>query len=125
MSHSLGTSVTTDASAQVPRLPGQPPRPSREANGARDRLFFELILAPQIADTEEQDREVRESELDWVIVQPVHLTDADEREMPLSSTDGETGNMSVSRGSVGRFLAEAARSSTYRRASIALSGHRA
>jgi uncharacterized protein YbjT (DUF2867 family) len=93
--------------------------------GLLDRLFFELILEPQIADTEEQDREVRESELDWVIVQPVHLTDAEEREMPLSSIDGETGKMSVSRGSVGRFLAEAAQSSAYRRASVALSGHRA
>src|SRR5687767_13468877 len=72
-----------------------------------DKLFFELILKPQIADTEKQNQDVTESCLDWVIVQPVHLTDGADDEMPFVSTEGETGEMKVSRGSVGRFLAHA------------------
>lgn len=49
---------------------------TRARLGLVDRLFFELILKPQIEDTEKQSRAVSESGLDWVLVQPVHLTDA-------------------------------------------------
>ena len=41
-----------------------------------ERLVFRLLLAPQIADTERQEALVRDSGLDWVLVQPVNLTDA-------------------------------------------------
>jgi nucleoside-diphosphate-sugar epimerase len=87
-----------------------------------DRLFFKLILAPQIADTERQNHDVTESDLDWVIAQPVHLTDEAKDDMPFVSTEGETNEMKVSRGSVGRFLASAVESSNFLRRSVALSG---
>jgi uncharacterized protein YbjT (DUF2867 family) len=90
-----------------------------------DRLFFALLLKPQIADTELQDREVSESGLEWVLVQPVHLTDAREDDAPFVSTHGETAKMSLSRRSVGRFLAEAVTSSAYVHRTVALSGAQA
>lgn len=90
---------------------------------ASDRLFFALILKPQIADTEQQNQIVVESDLEWVIAQPVHLTDEPDSAMPLISTTGETGKMTVSRASVARFLVQAAQSPSFVRKSLALSGH--
>ena len=54
-----------------------------------ERMFFSLLLKPQIADTEVQELEVRESGVDWVLAQPVHLTDDESEEMPFASTDGQ------------------------------------
>lgn len=88
-----------------------------------DRLFFEVLLKPQILDTERQDSDVANSGLDYVLVQPVHLTDAEEDAMPHISTTGEIGQSSVSRNSVGRFLAHAVRSDEFVGKSVALSGH--
>jgi nucleoside-diphosphate-sugar epimerase len=48
---------------------------TRERLGFLDRLFFALLLKPQIADTELQQADVVSSGLDWIVVQPVHLTD--------------------------------------------------
>jgi uncharacterized protein YbjT (DUF2867 family) len=74
------------------------------------RLVFALVLRPQIADTEVQERIVRTSGLDWSIVQPVTLTDGDE---PATlSRSGETAGMKVSRRAVGRVLAELATGSS-------------
>jgi len=41
--------------------------------------------------------------------------------MPFTSTDGETARMTISRNSVGRFLAHAAASSTFVHKTVALS----
>ncbi|WP_116449414.1 NAD(P)-dependent oxidoreductase [Blastococcus litoris] len=70
------------------------------------RLVFALVLRPQIADHEEQERIVRASGLDWTLVQPVYLTDGDE---PAAvSTTGGTETMTVSRRAVGGVLARLA-----------------
>jgi putative NADH-flavin reductase len=87
-----------------------------------DRMFFDLILKPQIADTEKQYHEVAASGLDWVLVQPVHLTDGAEAELPFASTSGQTEVLKVSRKSVARFLAMATVRSDYVRHSVSLSG---
>jgi nucleoside-diphosphate-sugar epimerase len=96
---------------------------TRSKLGLMDRVFFDLILKPQIADTEKQSREVSESELDWVLVQPVHLTDGPDGE-PFVSTRGDTELLSVSRTSVARFLSTAVAGREYIRKSVALSGHK-
>jgi putative NADH-flavin reductase len=90
-----------------------------------DRLFFDLILKPQIADTELQNSDVAESGLDWVLIQPVHLTDGAEDTMPFISTAGEIGQHKVTRNSVGRLLAQAVATPELVRKSIAASGHHA
>ncbi len=95
---------------------------TRDRLGLLDRLFFALLLKPQIDDTELQNAEVVASDLDWVIVQPVHLTDDHKDPMPFVSTAGETGKMKVSRSSVARFLSQAAASSSYLHQSVTVSG---
>ena len=87
-----------------------------------DRLFFSLLLKPQIADTEAQEREVRQSDLDWVLAQPVHLTDDDTGGLPFASVDGQVQQWKISRKCVARFLAQAVSAPEYVRQSVALSG---
>jgi len=86
-----------------------------------DRLFFGLLLKPQIADTEVQELEVRESEVDWVLAQPVHLTDEDSDAMPFASVEGEVREWKISRKGVAQFLASAVLGAEYVGRSVALS----
>ena len=97
---------------------------TRDRLGLINRLFFALLLKPQIADTEIQNQEVADSGLDWVLVQPVHLTDDARDDLPFASTTGEVAAMNVSRNSVGRFLAHATQSPAYIHRSVALSAAR-
>ena len=87
-----------------------------------ERLFFSLLLRPQIADTEVQELEVRDSGVDWVLAQPVHLTDDDSDDMPFASADGEVREWKISRKGVAEFLALAAQAPEYVGQSVALSG---
>jgi uncharacterized protein YbjT (DUF2867 family) len=94
---------------------------TRDRLPAKWRLIFSLLLGPQIADTEQQERVVRQSGLDWTIVQPVGLTDAGNANPVLVSVTGETRGMAVSRKNVARVLADAIEESTYVGRSIAVS----
>lgn len=85
------------------------------------RLVFALLLKPQIADTELQEQLVRASGLDWVIVQPVNLTDLERIDACFASPEGHTLGMKVARTQVGRFLAEVTPGSRYLRRAVALS----
>jgi uncharacterized protein YbjT (DUF2867 family) len=85
------------------------------------RLVYWLVLRPQIVDTERQERAVRASGLDWVIAQPVSLTDDPHQGLPSASTTGELRGMKVSRSCVGRFLVQAAEGSEHVGRSVALS----
>ena len=86
-----------------------------------ERLFFSLLLKPQIADTEVQELEVRESGVDWVLAQPVHLTDDENDEMPFASPDGQVRKWKISRKGVAQFLALAVQTPDYVGRSVALS----
>jgi len=97
---------------------------TRDRLDLANRLFFALVLKPQIADTELQDAEVARSGLDWVLVQPVHLTDGSDDAAPFMSLTGETARMQLSRRSVGRFLAEAVESPRFVHQTVSLSGAR-
>lgn len=85
------------------------------------KLMFALLLKPQIADTKIQESVVRESGLDWVIAQPVHLTDGLEQGSALSSPVGEVRQMKISLRQVARFLADAAGGHAHVGRSVALS----
>ena len=87
-----------------------------------DRMVFALLLKPQIEDTERQQRDVLDSSLDWVIAQPVHLTDTSADDMPFTSLRGDVARFQISRRSVARFLARAAVTHTFVREQVALSG---
>jgi len=90
--------------------------------GFADKLFFELLLKPQIADTEAQEQVVRASGIDWVLAQPVHLTDTQESTVPHLSTQGKTRAMKVARASVARFLAIAVSESDFIGKTVTVSG---
>lgn len=85
------------------------------------RAIFSILLKPQIADTEAQERAVRESELTWVVAQPVALTDAVDDRPPYVSITGDVRSMAVSRRQVATFLADAAQTTAYDRHIVALS----
>ncbi len=87
-----------------------------------DQMFFNILLKPQIEDTEVQEIEVRKSRLDWTLAQPVHLTDEANTGRPEVSIHGAINNWKVSRQSVGCFLGQTAISPTFVHQSVALSG---
>lgn len=89
-----------------------------------NRVVFRLLLAPQIADTEQQAEVLHASGLDWVEIQPVTLTDADVAEAPFTSTGAEIGEVRVSRRQVGRVLADAVETDAYVGRTIAVSAAR-
>lgn len=96
---------------------------TRDLLGWIDRLFFTILLSPQIQDTERQELLVRESGLDWVLVQPVHLTDQDTDETsPYISLEGETRHMKVSRKQVGIALTTVLADSTISQRTVSISG---
>ena len=78
-----------------------------------DRLFFALLLKPQIEDTETQERAVRGSGLEWVIAQPVHLTDDASETPAVVSPQGHAQTWNVSRRQVARFLRQAVEGRAY------------
>ena len=84
------------------------------------RVVFALVLRPQIADHERQERIVRASGLDWTIVQPVYLTDGDEAAS--TSRAGDTEGMKVSRRAVGGVLAALATGSADVGSCVTVSG---
>jgi hypothetical protein len=96
--------------------------PTRERLPLIPKLIFALLLKPQIADTELQEGLVRESGLDWVIAQPVNLTDAVAPGAALASPSGETRGMKVSRKQVAAFIGEAVGSTAPVGRTVALSG---
>lgn len=89
------------------------------------RWMFALLLRPQIHDTGLQEQAVRGSALDWVLVQPVNLTDEATSAPALASTTGDFQRLTVSRRQVGEFLAEAALSDRYVGTCVALSAQAA
>lgn len=70
------------------------------------RMIFALLLRPQIDDTERQETIVRESGLDWTLVQPVGLVDAPTARPTFTSLAAQTRSMSVSRAGVASVLSE-------------------
>ena len=86
-----------------------------------DRLFFTLLLRPQIEDTEMQEQAVRESQLEWVIAQPVHLTNDASATPAFASPQGHTRTWSVSRRQVARFLRQVVEERAYLDHAVALS----
>jgi hypothetical protein len=93
---------------------------SRDRLPLSSRLVFTLLLRPQIADHERQERIVRDSGLTWSLVQPVYLTDGDE---PAALSDtGDVAGMRVSRRAVGEVLAELAEAAGDSGRCVAVSG---
>ncbi|MFN0063114.1 MAG: NAD(P)-dependent oxidoreductase [Myxococcaceae bacterium] len=70
-------------------------------------IVFALLLAPQIQDHERQETLVRESGLDWTLVQPVGLVDAENVGAAMVSVTGAAKGMKVSRAQVAQVICDA------------------
>jgi uncharacterized protein YbjT (DUF2867 family) len=95
--------------------------PTRSRLGAFEKAFFALMIRPQIADTEVQERDVRASDADWTIVQPVFLSD-DETDAHFVSVDGSTRAKKVSRRAVAEVHADLVEQGTHVRETVSVSG---
>ena len=123
---SRGTRNVVDAMRRhgVPRLVVPTSYGVGETHGRlplRYGLMFRILLGPQIADTENQDALVRDSGLAWTLVQPVNLTDEPAGGTATATVDGAVTGWHVSRGEVGKVLADAAGNGSYLRSTVAVS----
>ncbi len=94
---------------------------TRRLLGMTDRLFFALLIGPQIADTAVQEDVLRSSGLDWTIVQPVYLSD-DESVDHFVSTDGSRRGRKVSRHGVACVHADLVEQGTMIGRTVSVSG---
>lgn len=85
------------------------------------RMIFSLLLKPQIEDTERQETIVRDSNLQWSLIQPVGLTDDDRPEESFVSTEGDLRKMAVSRKTVAYHIADTLETDAYANRSVAIS----
>ncbi len=86
------------------------------------KIFSQLLLREAMADKERQEAVLKASDLDYVLVQPVGLTDAPATGTWFASTTGETRKMRISRKDVASFIAEEVDAPRYHRQTVALSG---
>lgn len=89
--------------------------------GLLDRIFYALLIKPQAEDHARQEDVVRASGLDWVIVQPVHLTDDSLPGRPYVSATGDVAQNKAMRKAVAGVLADAVDKPDYLGHSIAVS----
>lgn len=95
---------------------------TRERMPRAARLIYRTLLKEHIDDKEVQERLVRQSDTDWVIVQPVGLTNGAPKGSYLASTIGETRSLTVTRADVAAFCVEQLGRDDYLRTSVAISG---
>jgi uncharacterized protein YbjT (DUF2867 family) len=86
------------------------------------RLYFWLMLPALFADKERQEAALAASAVDYLIAQPVGLTDRPATGRMLASAEGAIRGATVSRADVAAFLVAEIERPTHRRASVALSG---
>jgi uncharacterized protein YbjT (DUF2867 family) len=86
------------------------------------KILYKLFMAELMADKERQEAVLKASGLDYVLVQPVGLTDAPASGDWVASAKGETRKMRMSRTDVAAFIAEEIANPLYHRQTVALSG---
>ena len=70
------------------------------------KLFYRLLLREQIADKERQEALLRQTRLNYVLVQPAALTDAPSTGTWTASAEGKLGRTEVSRADLAAFIME-------------------
>lgn len=86
------------------------------------RLWFRALqLDEQLADKEQQERLVKQSGLDWTLVQPVGLTDGAATGRWLASTTGARRKRTVSRVDLADFITQILNNDQYSRETVVLS----
>jgi len=86
------------------------------------RLWLRVLqLGEQLADKEEQEKLVKESTLEWTLIQPVGLTDGAATGRWLASTSGDRRKRTVSRVDLADFIAQVLAGVRYVRETVVLS----
>lgn len=86
------------------------------------KLFFSLLIKPQVEDHVRQEGLVRASGLDWTVVRPVVLNDEAVATPARVDLDDGVGAWQVSRGQLARVLAEAVGRDDWHRQVVSVSG---
>ncbi len=95
---------------------------TREKMSWTYKVLFNLLMKELMEDKEGQEAVLKASGLDYVLVQPVGLTDAPASGRWFASATGETRNMRMSRKDVAAFIVEEIDNPRYRRQTVTLSG---
>jgi nucleoside-diphosphate-sugar epimerase len=95
---------------------------TRDRVPAPFKLTFRTLQKDQLEDKEVQEQIVRDSGLDWVIVQPVGLTNSAAKRQFLASPEGKTKSTTIARADVAAFCVEQLADDDYLRMSVTLSG---
>lgn len=94
----------------------------RLANFIVDKLVISFLLRVPFEDHERQERLVRASGLDWVLVRPTRLTNGPASHRAVAKTTLEAVPSSISRADVAEFLIRSAESDTYVGQAVQLGG---
>lgn len=86
------------------------------------KLFYRTVLREHMADKEKQEALVKASGLDWMIVQPVGLTDSPATGKYLASHDGKIRAPQMSRADVAAYILTIVQQDQYTHETISLSG---
>ncbi len=86
------------------------------------KLFYLMVLREHMADKERQEAVLKASNLDYLLVQPVALTDKPAAGTWLASVSGEIRKQELSRADVAAFIAEEIAAPRYACQTVALSG---
>jgi uncharacterized protein YbjT (DUF2867 family) len=86
------------------------------------KMFYRLLLREHMVDKERQEAVLKAAHLDYVLVQPVALTDKPPANTWLASASGEIRKQEVSRADVAAFIADEIAAPKYLRQTIAFSG---
>lgn len=95
---------------------------TRDKMSVTFKIVYKLLMRELMVDKEHQEAVLKASDLDYVLVQPVGLTDAPASGDWVASARGETRKMRMSRKDVAAFIAEEIANPCYHRQTVALSG---
>jgi len=86
------------------------------------KLFYRLVLREQIADKERQEALLRASNANYVVIQPVALTNKPASGKWTATLDGTLGGSEVSRHDLAAVILSELTAKTHTRKTISLSG---
>ncbi len=86
------------------------------------KIFYRLFLREQMADKEKQDAVLKASEANYILIQPVALTDKPGTGTWTASNDGTIGKPEVARSDLARYLLTLCADGTASRETVSFSG---
>jgi uncharacterized protein YbjT (DUF2867 family) len=86
------------------------------------RLYLRLFMGELMADKERQEALLKATDLDYVLIQPVALTDGPATGTWLANPEGRIRKNQVSRGNLAEFIVTELCEHRYRRETVAFSG---